>query len=323
MSRRALPKLALAISASLTAACSSARTQVEATSGVSGGLISIIVGDEKNAFWQAQSELSGAEAKRLGYTVQVSSSGNDLDVESALVDQAIAEDPVALIIGVASADGSVPALERVRHANIPAFLLNTGVTQDDLATAVLTSDNTQGAILGATEFARRMRGSGTYVELLGLQADANAKIRSDGYASVLSKVPMLQRVGEAVADWDVDKGHDAMVALLKDHPDIKGVLAGNDGMARGAAKALDKAGRRDVIIGAFDGSPEAVDDVRSGVLAYTILQPVEQFARKVVLEVHEFLLTGTTGAATVTQSFDCELITAGNAADYVSPFVLR
>ena len=55
-----------------------------------------------------------------------------------------------------------------------------------------------------------------------------------------------------------------MEAFLQANPDIKGVISGNDTMAMGAWAALTAAGRTDVILVGFDGSPEsraAIDTV--------------------------------------------------------------
>jgi hypothetical protein len=47
-----------------------------------------------------------------------------------------------------------------------------------------------------------------------------------------------------------------MGTVLQSHPDIKGVIAGNDTMAMGASAALKAAKRSDVIVVGFDGSNE-------------------------------------------------------------------
>lgn len=69
--------------------------------------------------------------------------------------------------------------------------------------------------------------------------------------------------------------------MLQANPDIKGVISGNDEMALGAIAALKEAGKIDQVkVGAFDGSPDAVDAVKAGTLAYTVLQPVAVFQQK-------------------------------------------
>ena len=107
------------------------------------------------------------------------------------------------------------------------------------------------------------------------------------------------------------------------NPDIKGVISGNDEMALGAIAALKKAGKlKDVVVGGFDGSPDAVAAVKAGELAYTVLQPVAVFAAEGVKQADNFIRTGSTGAKTEKQLFECMLITKENVGKYSAPFVL-
>ena len=92
---------------------------------------------------------------------------------------------------------------------------------------------------------------------------------------VLSQFEGLKKVGEQVANWDRTQGHDKMQSLLQAHPDIIGVISGNDEMALGAIAALKEAGKlASVKVGGFDGSPDAVAAIKAGELQYTVLQPV-------------------------------------------------
>lgn len=51
---------------------------------------------------------------------------------------------------------------------------------------------------------------------------------------------------------------------MQAHPDIKGVIAGNDTMAMGAWAALEAAGRTDVIVVGFDRSNDVRDSIKKG-----------------------------------------------------------
>ena len=114
-----------------------------------------------------------------------------------------------------------------------------------------------------------------------------------------------------------------MQSMLQANPDIKGVISGNDEMALGAIAALKKAGKlKDVVVGGFDGSPDAVAAIKSGELAYSVLQPVAIFSEEAVKQADSFIRTGKTGAKTEKQLFDCLLITKDNVNNYSAPFVL-
>jgi len=289
-----------------------------------GGLISIIVNDPANPYWLTEGKVAADEAKALGYTAAVSANKGDTNTESNLIDTAITNKSVAIILDPANASGSIGAVKKAVAAGIPVFLVNAEINQQGLAKAQLVSNNAQGAALGAQEWVKDVGQQGNYAELLGAPSDNNAATRSNGYETVLSQYPGLVKVASQVANWDRTQGHDKMQSMLQAHPDIIGVISGNDEMALGAIAALKEAGKIDKIkVGGFDGSPDAVAAIKANELQYTVLQPVAVFSKKAVDEADSFIKTGKTGAASEKQLFDCILITKDNVGDFVAPFTLK
>ncbi|WP_082525202.1 MULTISPECIES: D-ribose ABC transporter substrate-binding protein [unclassified Mesorhizobium] len=287
------------------------------------GLISIIVNDPANPYWLTEGNVAKAEAEKLGYTANVAAHKGDTNTESNLIDTAITNKSVAIILDPANADGSVGAVKKAIAANIPVFLVNAEINQEGLAKGQLVSNNAQGAALGAQQWVQAVGEKGKYVELLGAPSDNNAATRSNGYATVLSQYPDLEKVASQVANWDRTQGHDKMQSMLQANPDIIAVISGNDEMALGAVAALKEAGKlAGIKVGGFDGSPDAVAAIKSGELQYTVLQPVAIFSAKAVQQADSFIKTGATGAATEKQLFDCLLITKDNVDKYTAPFVL-
>src|SRR5699024_1847306 len=102
------------------------------------------------------------------------------------------------------------------------------------------------------------------------------------------------------------------------HPNIVGVLSGNDTMALGAAAALKNAGMTDVAVFGIDGNPDAVAQIRSGGnIRATALQQASTMAKMAVRQIDTLLRTGKTDKPEK-QSVDCVLITKKNA-DQVLP----
>ena len=293
------------------------------SASAAGGLMSIIVNDPSNPYWLTEGNVASAQAQKLGYTATVGASKGDTNTESNLIDTAITNKAVAIILDPANASGSVGAVKKAIAAGIPVVLVNAEINQEGLAKAQLVSNNAQGAALGAQQWVKSVGQKGNYVELLGAPSDNNAATRSNGYDTVLSQYDDLKKVGSQVANWDRTQGHDKMQNLLQAHPDVVGVISGNDEMALGAIAALKEAGKLSAIkVGGFDGSPDAVAAIKAGELQYTVLQPVATFAAKAVDEADSFIKTGKTGATTEKQLFDCILITKANADKMTAPFTL-
>jgi erythritol transport system substrate-binding protein len=113
-----------------------------------------------------------------------------------------------------------------------------------------------------------------------------------------------------------------MEVMLRAHPNIVGVVSGNDEMALGAIQALKDAGKlAKVKVLGFDGNQDAVNAVKSGEMVATVLQPIVNGTTLAVKQADSFLKDGKTGAAQEKQAIDCVLITKDNAAK-LNNFVL-
>ncbi|OUD09582.1 D-ribose ABC transporter substrate-binding protein [Marivivens niveibacter] len=287
------------------------------------GLISIIVNDPANPYWFTEGEVAKATAEEMGYTATVSAHKGDTNTESTLVDTAITNGAVALILDPANADGSIGAVRKAVDAGIPVFLVNAEINESGLAQAQLVSNNAQGAALGAMQWLELTGGAGNYVEFFGHPADNNAATRSNGYETVISQYPDMVKLAEEVANWDRTMGYTKMQSLIQANDEINAVIAGNDEMALGAIAALKEAGRMDgVVVGGFDGSPDAVDAIRSGELAYSVLQPVAVFSAEAIRQADHFIKTGERLVDEEKQLFDCLMITPDNVDNYTAPFTL-
>ena len=281
--------------------------------GKAGGLIAIITPAADNPFFKAEADASKAKAESLGYETSVASHDDDPNKQSELIDAAISRKAKAIILDNAGADASIGPVKKAKDAGIPVFLIDREINARGLAIAQIVSNNHQGAALGAEAFVEAMGEAGPYVELVGKESDTNAMIRSRGYHDVIDQYPDMRMVARQSANWSQSEAFTVMQSLLQAHPDIKGVIAGNDTMAMGALAALEGAGRRDIVIVGFDGSNDVRDAILAGRIKATVLQPAYRQAQYAVELAHRYLTTGETGQPEK-QLMDCVLITSANAA---------
>ena len=278
-------------------------------------LIVIITPPHDNPFFKAEAETAEARAKELGYETMVLTHGGDANRQDQLIETAIAQHAAAIILDNAGADASIAAVQKAKAAGIPSFLIDREINATGVAAAQIVSNNYQGATLGAEKFVELMGDKGSYVELTGKESDTNAGIRSKGYHDVLDKYPALKMVAQQSANWSQTEAYSKMETILQSHPDIKGVMAGNDTMALGAAAALKAAGKQAVIVVGFDGSPDVVASIKAGDIKATVLQPAARIARLAVDQADQQIKGGSSGAAEK-QSIDCELVTRENAGQF-------
>jgi erythritol transport system substrate-binding protein len=284
-------------------------------SGEAGGLIAIITPAQSNPFFKAEADAAKAEAEKLGYETSVASHDDDPNKQSELIDAAISQDAVAIVLDNAGADASVGPIQKAVDAGIPVFLIDREINKSGIASAQIVANNAQGAAAVAEEFVAALP-AGKYIELTGKESDTNAGVRSEAYASVISQYPDLVQVAQETANWDQDEAFSKIETLLQRDSDIQGIIAGNDTMALGAVAAVEAAGLTGkVTIAGFDGSPDAVDAIKAGTLLATGLQPAVLISQLAVQQADSFVRTGKTGEDEK-QSIDCVVINAANADKY-------
>ncbi|MES5099114.1 D-ribose ABC transporter substrate-binding protein [Agrobacterium sp. BA1120] len=275
--------------------------------------IAIITPSHDNPFFKAEADGAAAKAKDLGYATMVLVHDDDANKQNELFDSAIAAGVKAIILDNAGADASVAAVQKAKDKGIPSFLIDREITTTGVAVSQIVSNNYQGAQLGAEEFVKLMDEKGNYAELIGKESDTNAGIRSQGYHDVIDQYSDMKLVAKQTANWSQTEAYTVMESILQAHPDIKGVISGNDTMAMGAYAALEAAGRKDVIVVGFDGSNDVRDSIKKGGIKATVLQPAYQQAQLAVEQADKFIKTGKTGLEEK-QLMDCILVNADNAS---------
>jgi len=284
-------------------------------------LIAIIVPSPENPFFKALADAADAKAKSLGYDTLILIHNDDPVKQDQLFDTAIARKAAAIILDNAGADATIAAVTKAKKAGIPSFLVDREINSTGVAVAQLVSNNYQGATLGAEEFAKLMGEEGDYVELLGKETDTNAGIRSKGYNDTLSQYPKLKKVAAQSANWNQAEAFQKTQTIIQQFPNIKGLISGNDTMALGASAALKGAGKGQVIVVGFDGSPDVAQSIKAGDIRATVLQPVVHLSELAVEQADHYIKSGKTDKDEK-QTIDCVLINPDNVNNY-SPFSLK
>ena len=284
-------------------------------------LIAIIVPSPENPFFKALADAAEAKAKSLGYDTLVLVHNDDPVKQDQLFDTAIARKAAAIILDNAGADATIAAVTKAKKAGIPSFLVDREINATGVAIAQLVSNNYQGATLGAEEFAKLMGEEGDYVELIGKETDTNAGIRSKGYNDTLSQYPKLKKAAAQSANWNQTEAFQKTQTIIQQFPNIKGLISGNDTMALGAAAALKGAGKGQVIVVGFDGSPDVAQSIKANEIRATVLQPVVHLSELAVEQADQYIKTGKTDKDEK-QTIDCVLINADNVNNY-SAFSLK
>lgn len=304
--------MSMVCAAAAFAATANAADAPKRLTGGGSNIMYIITPSHSNPFFKTEADVAAATAKSLGYDVKTVSHDDSPVKQSELFETAISDKAAAIICDNAGADATVAAVKRAYDNNIPVVLIDREINEQGIAIAQIVANNYQGAKGVAEVFVEAMEEEGEYAELMGLESDTNAQTRSAGFHEVIDQYPELRCVAVQTANWDQNQGYQKMETILQSHPNLKGVISGNDNMAVGAAAAIKAAGKKDIKIIAVDGSNDARDEIIAGYMTATAMQPAALIAELGVQQADQYLKTGSTGKPEK-QLLDCEIITIDNA----------
>src|SRR5574344_163116 len=309
-----LTNLCASVAMVMAASAFASSAQADEAKRLAGGgsnIIYVITPSHSNPFFKTEAEVAAATAKELGYTVKMVSHDDSPVKQSELFETAISDKAAAIVCDNAGADATVAAVKRAYDNNIPTFLIDREINEQGIAVAQIVANNYQGAKGAAEVFVEAMEEEGEYAELFGIDSDTNAKTRSAAFHEVIDQYPDMKIVAAQTANWDQNLAYSKMEIILQSNPNLKGVIYGNDNMAVGAAAAAKAAGKTLKII-AVDGSNDARDEILSGNMTATAMQPDALIAEMAVRQADKYLKTGSTGQSEK-QLIDCEIITKDNA----------
>lgn len=184
------------------------------------------------------------------------------------IDAAIAAGSDGIAISLASPDQVGPAAERVVQAGIPLYTLNSGSNQYKSLGAVTHIGQTE--VVAGNGAGERFNALGATHVLCAQQEQSNVGLeeRCEGLEQTFEGQVTSEFGG---LDADVPAQEASIAALLAADPSIDAVLGVGPVIAVSALNAGQAAGR-DLIIGGFDLTPEIIDAIEAGDIAFTVDQ---------------------------------------------------
>ncbi|WP_417248576.1 substrate-binding domain-containing protein [Celeribacter sp.] len=234
--RRTTITTLVALSLSTTAAWAE-----EFTIGLSNGW----VGSE----WRTQmieeaeqaAEAWGAEGVTVKTVVQ--SANVDVPGQIAHVRNFINQGVDAILINPNSPTAFDPVFAQAKEAGILVIATDAEVSSPDAMYVGI--DQKAWAKASAEWLANTLDGEGSVVAINGVAGHPANEMRVEGYQEVFAEYDGIELVNEVNANWDQAQGQQAMQNLLATYPDLNGVWV-QDGMAAGAWRAIQDAGRTDI-----------------------------------------------------------------------------
>jgi ribose transport system substrate-binding protein len=275
---------ALALAAALAAGSCGAARAADCKVGVAMYTLSA-------PYFAAQVAAAVDEAKKAGCEVSQSDGQNDMNKQISDVEDMVSKGVNLLILNPRDPEGLVAAADAATKAGVKVVVMDSSInTKAHVITQVRSSNDQNGYLVGQW-LAKKMEGKPIKIILLsGSQGNEVGRDRRLGVFKGLIEGQLVneghagfQVLGQGWGSWAQEEGLKAAEDQLQAHPDANVILGENDSMVLGAIKALEAAGKKDVLVlAAADGQKEALALIKEGKYGATGLNDPDLVARTAV-----------------------------------------
>jgi ribose transport system substrate-binding protein len=242
-------------------------------------------------YFAAQQAAAIDQGKKAGCEVTTSDGQNDMGKQISDVEDMVAKGVNLLILNPRDPEGLVAAANAATAAGVKVIVMDSSInTKANVITQVRSSNDQNGFLVGQW-LAKKMQGKPVKIILLsGSQGNEVGRDRRLGVFRGLVEGQLVndgkasfEVLGQGWGNWATEDGLKAAEDLLQAHPDVTVLLAENDSMALGGMKALQAAGKTDVLVlAAADGQKEALALIKDGKYGATGLNDPDLVARTAV-----------------------------------------
>ncbi|GHC90848.1 ribose ABC transporter substrate-binding protein [Pseudorhodoferax aquiterrae] len=247
--------------------------------------VALVMKSLANEFFLTMEEGAKAHQKANAKQYQLLANGikdeTDAAAQIRIVEQMVAQKVDALVIAPADSKALVPAIKAaadkgVLIVNIDNRLDAAALKEKGLSVPFVGPDNRAGAKLVGDALAKTLKAGDKVGIIEGVSTTFNAQQRTLGYQDAM-KAAGITVVGVQSGQWEIDKGNQVASSMLREHPDLKALLAGNDSMALGAVAAVKAAGKTGkVAVVGYDNISAIKPMLQDG----RVLATADQFAAK-------------------------------------------
>ncbi|HFT7325536.1 TPA: ribose ABC transporter substrate-binding protein RbsB [Proteus mirabilis] len=236
--------------------------------------IALVISTLNNPFFVTMKDSAQKEADKLGYDLVVLDSMDNPAKELANVQDLTVKGTRLMLINPTDSDAIGNAVLMANKAKIPVVTLDRVANKGEVVSHV-ASDNRLGGKMAGDYIAEKVGNDAKVIQLEGIAGTSASRERGEGFKQAVD-AHKLNILASQPADFDRTKGLNVMQNLLTANPSVQAVFAQNDEMALGALRALQTAGRTDVLVVGFDGTNDGIKAVNRGVLGATIAQRPDQ-----------------------------------------------
>ena len=272
-------------------AASPAASSSGAATGSSSKTIGLAISTQNNPFFVELKDGAQKAAASAGLQLVIVDAQDDPARQISGVEDLIQKKVGVILLNPTDSSALAGAVQSANNAHIPVVTLDRAVDGANVASHI-ASDNLAGGAMAAQFLSQQLQGKGNVLELQGVPGTSAARDRGKGFDDEAQK-DGLKIIAQQPANFDRAQGLSVTENLLQAHSDANAIFAQNDEMALGALRALDSGKHGNIIVVAFDGTPDGIKAVKDGKMAATVAQQPGEIGRLGV-ETAQKLLGGQT-----------------------------
>ncbi len=175
-----------------------------------------------------------------------------------------------LIIAPIESNRLVPVVEKAIAAGIPTIVMDNALNTEEILTFIVFDNFMAGQAMGEW-VVEQLDGIGKALILEGPNDQQNAIDRRNGFLAGL-QAGDIEVLDIQSADWELSVAKEKTAQWLQEFSEFDVIIAANDGMALGAAQAVEEAKRGDILITGYDAEGDALSAIQDGKMTATIDQ---------------------------------------------------
>lgn len=259
------------------------------------------------------------ETEALGMSITVTDAAGDTNVQNGQIDDFIVQGCSVISAISNDLDGSIPALEAARAADLPyvSFLTTIRDADDYEKFIFIGSQNYDAGVVQGEYLVKNLPENAKILYFTGTPNDQQYIDRKAGLMDTLAEREDI----ELLAEYNVENAKDLGMSTAEDcmqaFESFDAIVCQNDDAALGVVEALKSSDRLEgVTVIGIDGSDAALVSVKAGEMTMTVLQNAREQA-KAGAEVFARIKDGTDPAEIEDVYVPFAEVTAENVEEFI------
>src|SRR5919197_233451 len=212
------------------------------------------------------------EAARLGARtfMLAPQSGADIAAQVRMLQDVLTRKVDALILPAHDEQAVAPLVKQAIARGIAVILVNSDILGFPTPVNGVVGYSEHGGTFQEGRYIVKMFHGRARVGVLQGLPGYDSTQRINGYLDAFKPYPGMKIVAQLPTEWNVETGNRAAMDMLQAHPEINVLVAANDYIAVGAAKAAQALGRTKVAIFGNDGDPSAFVNIAGKHIVATV-----------------------------------------------------